>query len=209
MMKISKFPFASAITAGLVVLLLGILLVAVPDFTLSTIVRIIGIAVCFGALIMIWMYLKTDRKKKMMNVFYIVGAAINLCFGLVLAINPTIFETFLMIIIGALLVLSGIVISVMIFKFRPMTTLAKVLFAASLLAVVCGIIIIFDPIQSQNVIAAIVGTMFIFVGLIALISIIWIRSQMRKAMHTGMHEMTTVEIEEAVAVDDDTQAEQQ
>lgn len=184
--------------AGIV---LGIVLIVWPSGTLDALVRVIG---CFLICLGIFSWIGSAKKEKNAaeaktegSNFKImqINGIFDIVLGLILAIIPGVFVSFLTIVFGILLLLFGISQLSSLFAARKSTQIKWTLFVMPALVTICGAVLIFMPKDFTNAIVIITGAAILLYGISELISTLKLR-KVAKFENLGDTKVEDVEYEE-------------
>lgn len=165
---------------GIIALILGVCIIAIPQFTIKTVIMIIGLIIAIGAVITFVVKLKNnDDKKSKWSVIQNIGLILNIAFGLVLIFIPNVFIKVAFVIIGIIIVVQGIIQLASILNFKPLITSSKVFLVISILMIIAGVLFIFYPFMVANVITVFVGIIIAFYGLCNVIISLWMKNRLK------------------------------
>jgi uncharacterized membrane protein HdeD (DUF308 family) len=183
-MKQSIIPPNVVFYLGLAAFALGITSVTVPEFTMETIIIIIGIIISLGGIITMILRLRNKSENKFLQVLQLVGSSLNIIFGAVLIIIPDVFLEIFIIVLGASLILAGIAQLILTLGFTPISNTGKMFVGLSMVMVIAGTVFIFNPFESAEAITRFFGIIVSVYGLTNIMMSFWIRSEISKNKQT-------------------------
>jgi len=142
-------------------ILLGALLMWVPNSAIFYVVVTIGIFFIVPGLILLISYFTAERAKRPEIPFLFAGIG-SLLFGVVLVSVPNFFISVLMYLFGALLLLGGIEQIITLIRARKKVTVPVFFYIVPLLIMIAGVLVLFNPFKMAE-------TLFIFIGVTCLI----------------------------------------
>lgn len=167
-----------SVTSSICVLLIGVLLVAWPEAAVTYLVIAIGgLFFLPGLLGMVGYFMAsskagTDRKPA----FPIVGLG-SLLLGLWLMVDPAFFVSFLMYLLGGMLVLGALFQFMNYWSYRTVAKVSVVFYLMAGLMMVAGIVILLNPFQAAAVPFMILGISAIVYSVLDLVRLLHYRSQ--------------------------------
>lgn len=180
-MKKSIIPANVIFYLGLVSFAVGITAVTVPEFTIQTIIIIIGIIFALGGAITMILRLRKKSEKKFVNVLQLILSGINVVFGAILAIIPDVFLEIFIIILGAALIMGGITQLIITLSFTPISNTGKMFIGLSLVMIISGTIFIFNPFETATAITKFFGIIASIYGLTNIMLSFWLKNEIAKA----------------------------
>lgn len=183
-MKQSIIPPNVVFYLGLAAFALGITSVTVPEFTMETIIIIIGIIISLGGIITMILRLRNKSENKFLQILQLVGSGLNIVFGAVLIIIPNVFLEIFIIVLGASLILAGIAQLILTLGFTPISNTGKMFIGLSMVMVIAGTVFIFNPFESAEAITRFFGIIVTVYGLTNIMMSFWIRSEISKTKAT-------------------------
>lgn len=179
-MKQSIIPPNVVFYLGLAAFALGITSITVPEFTMETIIIILGIIISLGGIITMVLRLRNKSENKFLQVLQLVGSSLNIIFGAVLIIIPDVFLEIFIIVLGASLILGGIAQLILTLGFTPISNTGKMFIGLSMVMVIAGTVFIFNPFESAEAITRFFGIIVSVYGLTNIMMSFWIRSEISK-----------------------------
>lgn len=179
-MKKSIIPPNVVFYLGLVSFAVGITAVTVPEFTMETIIVIIGIIIALGGAITMILRLMKKSEKKFTQVSQLIFSGINIIFGSVLAIIPDTFLAIFIIILGISLIMGGIAQLIITLSFTPISNTGKIFIGLSLIMLIAGTIFIFNPFDTATAITTFFGIILCVYGLSNIMMSFWLRNEVAK-----------------------------
>ncbi len=180
-MKKSIVPANVIFYLGLVSFALGITAVTVPEFTMETIIIIIGIIIAIGGVITMVLKLRNKSEKKFLQVLVLIASGLNIIFGAVLALMPEVFLDIFIIILGISLIMGGIVQLIITLGYTPISNTGKMFIGLSLIMLIAGTVFIINPFETATSITTFFGIIASIYGLTNIMMSFWIRSEISKS----------------------------
>ena len=188
----SKMPANMLLYMGLIALTFGILSIAVPEFTLKTIILSIGIIIGLSGLTTLIIKLIHKSKKRFMQILCIIGSIFILLFGIALTIYPTKFIEIFIIVLGVAIILGGISQLVLSLSYTPLTNTAKVFLAFSILMIIAGTIMALNPFNAIKGITIFFGIVMTVFGLLNVMMSFWLRTEISNFNKLEQEEKPTI-----------------
>ncbi len=162
-----KSMYRTSIIFSVVLILVGLFLLIKPETTLHAISYFIGIALIIWGLIPIIGFFSNKENKNYLEFSFILGV-FALIFGIIIMINPDIIGSIIPLLIGIWMVINGVT------KLYYSLTINKVSSATisiiiSLVILVCGLILIFNPFKGAILLTKVIGISVIIYSILDLI----------------------------------------
>ena len=162
-----KSMYRTSIIFSVVLILVGLFLLIKPETTLHAISYFIGIALIIWGLIPIIGFFSNKENKNYLEFSFILGV-FALIFGIIIMINPYIIGSIIPLLIGIWMVINGVT------KLYYSLTINKVSSATisiiiSLVILVCGLILIFNPFKGAILLTKVIGISVIIYSILDLI----------------------------------------
>ena len=195
---ISKF-LKSSLLSSIGLAILGILLIFQSEITILSISYVIGgILVAIGVIALLKYVSNLNKNvKNELDIVYGIGITI---LGIIVISNPKAIASIIPFILGIMMVISSaakIQYSFELKKANNQLWSSTMIF--SLLALLCGILLIFNPFAGATFITKVVGVLLFIYALIDIISTIRIKNTV-----DAVHKALTEKIQEADIVEDNT-----
>ena len=143
-----------AIGISIIFLLLGIIFLIFPNISIKIIAYLIAIILIGSGIYLT--YLEIYTKRFLLPIDTIFNGILSILFGIIILIYPDIFKIMIPIILGTYFILDSI------FKLKLVVLLRRinnknwiVTFLLTILSIICGIILILNPIDSSIALARI------------------------------------------------------
>lgn len=132
-------------------LMIGILLVSNPENMTTLLVQVIGGLFLISGLVSVVNYfiIRYSDKVAVKPIFPVVGVG-SFLFGIILGFYPAAFITYLMWIIGALMIIAGINQLWNMFRLRHFIPFRWYVLVMALLIMILGVVVIVNPIESAS-----------------------------------------------------------
>ncbi|HPX75846.1 MAG TPA: DUF308 domain-containing protein [Bacteroidales bacterium] len=166
---------------GLIAFGFGIAALSIPDFSMKTMVIIIGALIAAGGLGILIYQLRKKSENSFINISQIVLSLLNIAFGIVLISIPSKFETALIILLGVLLAMSGILSLIVTLKIKPLSNFGKMFIVIALIMLIAGVIFILNPFNAEDI-TIFFGIIFSVYGLSNIMMSFWLRSEYSKKL---------------------------
>lgn len=190
-----KKMFLTSIIYSIAFIAFGLLLLFVPTLTISVISYIIGGVIIVTGIISFVRYFKGRSLELKVN-FDLIYALLSVIAGVVIVLNPTALASLIPIILGIWIVINSA------FKFQYAFHLKERKyvdwfwpFILSILGLMCGVILIFNPFRGVIVLTQLLGIAVIVYAIIDMIETFTIRKGMMKVVDLLEDGVTIVESE--------------
>ncbi len=172
-----KKMFSLSIFSSIILIVIGLLLFIKPGDTLKTISYVIGGLILVFGIFGIARFTKTEKKG--LN-FDLVYGVLSLIAGLIVILNPEALASIIPVILGIWIVINS---SLKVqYAFYIKTDDSKkwiVALVLSLITLICGIILLFNPFKAASYVAKIVGLFIIIYAVIDLVESFIIKSKVK------------------------------
>jgi uncharacterized membrane protein HdeD (DUF308 family) len=185
---------------GLIAIAMGVTTLAVPNFTLETIILFIGVIIALAGITGLILRIRNKSEKQLMQIIQIVGISIDIIFGIVLIIIPATFVEIFIVIVGLLLILGGISQLIITLGFSPITNMGKVFIGLAIVMLIAGTVFVFNPFGSPTGEATFFGIIVTLYGLTNVILSFWVRLESVKTKKST--KKNNIELEDAILADD-------
>lgn len=153
------FTSQSSLIRGIIALIIGLLAIFLPKLTLQTIIIVIGIILLIGAILCIILAIRSENKKDK-NVLFI-QSAVNLVFGLLFVFFPGPIVSIFVSLLGIILLILGVLLLINLYSFRKVTKIPFLYLALSVLVIIAGIVLLFNPFKTAQAILIFSGIVLI------------------------------------------------
>lgn len=143
-------------------IVLGLVLILWPEAAINYLVIIIGVLFLIPGILSLINYFSAQGKDAPNTRSFPIEGAGSILFGLWLIIMPTFFVNILMYILGALLILAGILQIQSLIKARKWTTVSLGYYIVPALILIAGIVVLGNPF-------GVIANTFIFLGAVSLL----------------------------------------
>lgn len=168
----------NSILTSILLIVLALFLIFKPSASLNFLMIVIGIVLAINGAYHTISYFRSSKELKMFS-FELVEGILSLLFGLVFIFNPNIINTFLSIIIGAWIILKSVTSIQISMAMRDYSKdRARLILIVSIVTLIVGIVMLFNPFASSILISAcgFILLIFEFVNIVETISLIkWIK----------------------------------
>lgn len=148
---------------GLLLLVFGVAALANPGGTLKVLVRIFGLTLVVTGMFFVY---HSKNKPVFSPQFWFYEGLFNMVLGLFLMVFPSVVMNFFIILLGLTALLSGILnITTLVKSHSPVFTID---FIRSALAVVIGLILVFNPWEGNKAVMIIIGSVSLIIGALSL-----------------------------------------
>ncbi len=142
-------------------LVLGLVLIVWPGTAMVYLVITIGVLFLLTGLFALVAYLARDKKRYPTARFPVDGAGCAI-FGLLLMLMPEVFVGVLMYVLGALLLLAGVVQIASLVTARKWSAVPLGFYVVPVLVLLCGLVVLFNPF-------AVASTAFVVLGIASVV----------------------------------------
>ena len=156
----------SPIAASVILIILGILLIAWPDASVNTFVRLTAFGLLAVAIVGIIMHAMNKEEKKSTKTLKIILFVLYAALGIWILVNPILFEGMYQIVIGIIVAanaLKDLIIAIKENKHWAFIALAVV-------SLVLGVVVMCNPFTLFRTFAAVSGATLVYSGLVSLIN---------------------------------------
>ncbi len=154
---------------ALITLICGTLIVIYPGIIEKTIIITIGIGLIVIGLISIAQS-NTKKAQSQYSSIFLFNSIMNILFGVVLLVFPSFFSGLIWFVFGLLTLLFGIGELSSLIHYRKIRPLKLIVFIPSIITTICGVVILFNPFETRNILYIFFGIVLIFYGISELIS---------------------------------------
>ena len=179
-MNILKELKWNVIFTSIIYIGIGVIFLFIPDTSFIVILNILAVGVAFAGLLSLLRYFSYDPIEAYRRNDFLIGL-ICLGFSLLLFIRKDVFASFMPILLGAVILLSGFM------KLQDAVDAKRLGYQQSLtyiilatINVLIGAVIVFNPFNSIEVLFAVMGCGMIYSGLSDLISAVYLSSRLNK-----------------------------
>lgn len=165
---------------GLIAFGFGIATLSIPDFSMKTMVIIIGALIASGGLGIFIYTLRKKPENSFIKISQIILSLINIAFGIVLIIIPIFFIKALLILLGVLLIITGVLHLITTLNIKPLNNFGKMFIAIAAIMLIAGAIFIINPFKNIQDITVFFGIVFSVYGLSNIMMSFWLRSEYAK-----------------------------
>lgn len=161
-----KSMYRMSVVFSIVLFLLGVFLLVQPETTLNVVSYTIGTFLIIWGIIPVLTFLSNKDNNKYLEVSFIIGV-FALIIGIVIMLNPKLIVSIIPFVIGVWMVINGITklsYSLSLNKEND----ARNSIILSILILVCGIILVFNPFSGAVVLTQVIGISVIMYALIDL-----------------------------------------
>lgn len=198
---LKKF-FRSSILTSSTLILLGILLVFKSEYTIMTIAYIIGgILIATGALAIIKFIQKINNNQKSeLDIIYGLGTII---LGVLTIKNHQVLASIIPFVLGVGIIVSSSSKLQYALELKTMDNPQwKITMVASIISVICGVVLLFNPFKGALIITQVVGIFIIIYGVLDIISTFTIKKNV-EAIHNAIDRIIEVDNTEAEVIDEE------
>ena len=164
-------PWKGSFFGGIVLVLVGVLFLALGNDALKWVMIIAGVLVLISGLIAL-----VDAAKAHGGTMSLLAGGIQVIIGVVLIVAASLWVDLLMIILGAVLLVIGLV-SLVQLKSGPSTTSSKVVtIIIAVILIVLGVLAILNPESAADIIMYVIGAFLLISGLLQMYEAYTIKS---------------------------------
>lgn len=159
-------PTRNSLLWGVLALVVGIIIAMNPSDAITLSIRLIGLLVLVIGGVQFISFLELKKRANLSWGAIPFGGVVGLLFGMILLISPNLFQSFVMYLIGALIILLGIWQISSIAKVRKTGAQAGAqFFIFPILLTLSGIVIIWNPFAAANIVGIFAGVWIALFGL--------------------------------------------
>lgn len=194
-----KKIFRSSILTSATLIILGILLVFQSEYTIMTIAYIIGaILIAIGALAIIRFIKNISSGKGELDIVY---GLVTIILGALVINNHQAIASVIPFVMGIGIIISSATKLQYAFELKSKgNSQWKITMLASIISVICGVVLLFNPFKGAVVITQIVGTFIIIYGVLDIISTVTIKRNV-----DAIHNAIDGKIKEARVINEETE----
>ena len=146
---------------GILMLAVGIILLVWPISSLTAFCRLLGVCLIISGAVEILLGLSGDR-----DLLYTVGGTIALIVGLVFVMRPWFIISFLPVLVGLVVAVGGALFLLYTLIRREQGARALFGIAGGIVAVIIGLILIFNWYSSVKLLMIVLGIMLVYFGIL-------------------------------------------
>lgn len=161
------------VVTSLLMIIVGVLLIIWPNAALNVLCSIVGLALCIGGVVAVITYFVTRDKSFVLTMTMAVGVIVAFL-GLWIFLNPSVLAALIPAIIGAFIIISGIINlseAITIHRERGTGIVTTLIIAA--ITIVLGLIVFFRPQWTNAFLVRLIGIALVFDG----VSDLWVISR--------------------------------
>lgn len=181
-----KSMYRTSIIFSLILFFIGLFLLMKPETTLHAISYTVGLILILWGIIPIISSLTNKESQNYLEFGFIIGA-FSLTFGIIIMINPTIIGSIIPFLIGTWMIINGIT------KLYYALTINKqfdALFSIilSLIILICGIILLFNPFGGAIIMTKLIGISIIIYSILDIIECYTLKKTVKKIINNKKEE---------------------
>ena len=196
----------SSIWSSIALVVLGLLLIFYSELTILSISYVIGgILIAIGVIALI-KYISNINKdiKNEIDIVYGIGTII---LGIIVISNPKAIASIIPFVLGVLIVINSTAKIDYSFKLRKnKNNLWISTLVVALIALICGVLLIFNPFAGAEFITKIIGAILLIYAILDIISTIRISKVLKETFSTDKKKKIEDKIPEADVVEDNTKS---
>ncbi|MEG0873175.1 MAG: DUF308 domain-containing protein [Clostridia bacterium] len=164
----------STLLTSILLVILSIFIIFRPHESISIVVRILGLVLLITGSIHTISYFSTSKEFKSFSMELVLGV-VSLGAGILLMINPNIVLGILPVAFGCWIIIESIIRIQFTFKLKAMGSQSwKVLLPLSILTLILGVVMVFNPFAALNTVVVISGVMLLVTELINIFESIYV-----------------------------------
>ncbi|MBP3461340.1 MAG: DUF308 domain-containing protein [Bacilli bacterium] len=173
-----KSMYRTSIIFSSLLILIGMFLLIKPETTLHAISYFMGVALIIWGLVPIIQFFSNKETKQYLEFSFIIGV-FALIFGIIIMIKPNIIGSIIPLLIGIWMVINGVT------KLYYSLTLNKLSSATasiilSIIILVCGLVLIFNPFKGAIILTKIIGISVIIYSILDLVECYTLKKTMKE-----------------------------
>ncbi len=179
--------FKSSLLSSIFFIILGIFLIFESEATIVSISYVVGaIIIALGVMEMLKYFREINSEGK--NELDLIYGIICIVFGVVVILHPHAIASFIPIVVGIVIILnSATKLQYSMELKRNNNSLWKTTMILSLIATICGIIIIFNPFSGAVLITRVIGIIIVIYSILDIISSLTIKNTINE-IHSAIEE---------------------
>ena len=175
--KVKKMSIASLIFSILFIIA-GLFLLLRPETAINIICYILGVILLISGVVYIIQFFSDKSSDSYLSISFIFGAFLFI-FGIIILIRPDIIASIIPLLVGVWMLINGVT------KLSYALTINKVnrttlSIVGSIIIIIIGILLIFNPFEGAKNLVRIIGISFIFYSIIDLVESILITLSIKK-----------------------------
>lgn len=164
MKKFTELVASNSIAQAVLSILFGLFLVIWPGTTLVILVYILAAGIALSGIASLISYVRLNKKGQRNSAILVTGL-LFLVFALILFLFPEVFASIFSILLGALLIVSGVVNAIRGFALRDFGGFAWVLtLVVGIIIAIGGVVIIANPFGSTMMFVLVLGVLLVAKG---------------------------------------------
>lgn len=163
-----KNMYKTSMIFSIILFIVGLFLLVKPETTLHAISYIVGIILILWGIVPIISYFTNKESQSYLEFSFIIGV-FSLIFGVIIIINPDIIGSIIPLLLGIWMVINGITKLQCVLSLRKNNVDTTTSMVISLVILICGIILIFNPFKGAVVLTKIIGIFIIIYSVLDII----------------------------------------
>ena len=175
-LRLKKMSITSIVFAILFILI-GLFLIIRPADALHLVSYAVGIIFLIWGLISMTKFFSKKNSENYLEVDFILGAFVFI-FGIIILIKPDTIASIIPLLFGIWMLVNGVTkLSYSINIYREKKSFASII--VSLLIIICGVLLIFNPFSAAEILAQLIGISLIVYSILDLIECLVIRKEIK------------------------------
>lgn len=167
--KLMKAFYKSSLATSIILLIIGLLLFFKSTEAIIGLSYIIGIILIVLGLVAIIMFFK-ESSEDLKNDLNIVYGIVSLVFGILMIVNPEALANFIPFVVGIIILInSAIKITYAVEAKNDNDDIWKSSLIMSIISLICGIIILFNPFATSKIVFKIIGAFIILYSILDIV----------------------------------------
>lgn len=173
-----KSMYRTSIIFSSLLILIGMFLLIKPETTLHAISYFMGVALIIWGLVPIIQFFSNKETKQYLEFSFIIGV-FALIFGIIIMIKPNIIGSIIPLLIGIWMVINGVTKLYYSLTLNKLSS-ATVSIILSIIILICGLVLIFNPFKGAIILTKIIGISVIIYSILDLVECYTLKKTMKE-----------------------------
>ena len=173
-----KSMYRTSIIFSSLLILIGMFLLIKPETTLHAISYFMGVALIIWGLVPIIQFFSNKETKQYLEFSFIIGV-FALIFGIIIMIEPNIIGSIIPLLIGIWMVINGVTKLYYSLTLNKLSS-ATVSIILSIIILICGLVLIFNPFKGAIILTKIIGISVIIYSILDLVECYTLKKTMKE-----------------------------
>ena len=173
-----KSMYRTSIIFSSLLILIGMFLLIKPETTLHAISYFMGVALIIWGLVPIIQFFSNKETMQYLEFSFIIGV-FALIFGIIIMIKPNIIGSIIPLLIGIWMVINGVTKLYYSLTLNKLSS-ATVSIILSIIILICGLVLIFNPFKGAIILTKIIGISVIIYSILDLVECYTLKKTMKE-----------------------------